>query len=124
MLDIPEKYLTTENDLNLAGFIQGKVGYSLTDLNILTITTARNTDYSLAAKDVSERVQDLCWADALILYISKDSKQITDGGSTESETTSGYSKDESKEFAMSLYAKWEEDFIDPDNYVTDASNLW
>lgn len=122
-LSIDGKYLTDTEDLNLAGFIQGKVGYSLSDLNILTITTARGADYKLAAKDISERLRDLCWADALILYLSKDSKKEQDGGTSQTESVSGYSKDETKEFAMYIYGKWGESIVTL-NEVTDITDLW
>ena len=124
-LDIDSKYLTDGGELNLAGFIQGKVGFSLTDINIATITVSRSAEYEEAAKDVEERTRDLCWADALILYITKDSKSETDGGSTQSETTSNYSKDEAQDMAMYLYEKWGEVFSDSSDSIDGSpTNLW
>lgn len=121
-LDIPEKYKTGEGDLNLAGFIQGKVGFTLTDLNVLTITTNRNANYEDAAKNVDERTRDLCWADALIIFVSIENTSIQDGGSSESRSIP-YSRDEAERYAMYLYGKWGEDIISA-NEVTDKTDLW
>jgi len=111
--------------MTIEDWIQGKVGFSLTDNNISAILVDREVTPGADAATVPIRTRELCWADALTIYLSKDSKSLTDGGTTESEQISGYSKDETKDLAIWLYEKWGESVpVSSKMIVKDASHLW
>jgi hypothetical protein len=111
--------------MTIEEWIQGKVGFALTANNISAILVDREVTPGVDASTVPIRTRELCWADALTIYLSKDSKSRTDGGTTESESISGFSKDEIKSLAIWLYEKNGESIpIAANTVVKDASHLW
>ena len=94
--------------MTIEEWIQGKVGFTLTDFNIQAILVDRSVTAGTDASLVEVRDRELCWADALTLYITLENKRIQDGGSSES-IGAAYDRDEARQLALYLYGKWDED---------------
>lgn len=96
----------------IENWIKGKVGFNITDLNISAILDDRGVVPETDTADMELRTKELCWADALMMYVTSANKgayQVTDGGSTETEGSEYFvDRDDIQAFAESLYAKWDE----------------
>ena len=110
-------------------WIQGKVGFTLTDLNIEAILSDRNVTAGTDTSTIEVRTRELCWADALTIYVTSSNKgsyQIKDGDSGETYGSEYFvDRDEAKSLAIWLYTKWGESVpVSITNAITDITQMW
>jgi len=110
-------------------WLQGSVGFDLTDFNIQSIFIKRDVEYGGLATDMTEKQQDLSIADACVIYLlssNKGTNKKQDGNSSKSDGGESFTyRDEVAKIAIALYEKWE--VVPPSilgNVITNATNLW
>jgi hypothetical protein len=110
-------------------WLQGKVGFSLSDLSVSSILDDRNITIGTVANTLTEKQKDLCWADALMIYVTSSNKgsyKIQDGSSAETLGSEYFvDRDSIQNFAYALYSKWDETpIIEPTNQINNATPRW
>lgn len=115
--------------MTIEEWIQGKVGFTLTDLNIASILVDRGIVSGTDATLVEVRVRELCWADALTIYVTSSNKgsyQIKDGDSGETYGSEYFvDRDEAKSLAIWLYTKWGEAVpVSITTEIKDVTQMW
>ena len=112
----------------IENWIQGKVGFTLTDLNVEAILTDRNVTAGTDVSTLDQSTKELCWADALTIYVTSSNKgsyKIQDGNSAETEGSEYFvDRDEAKSLALYLYGRNGESPITSSDEISNASNLW
>lgn len=110
-------------------WLQGSVGFTLTDDNINFIFVNRGVTYGEDATTMTEKQRDLCRADALTIFLSSSNKgsiKEQDGNSSRSTASESFTyRDDAQRLAIYLYEKWGE--VAPGisaNTVSNKSYLW
>jgi len=110
-------------------WLRGSVGFNLTDLNIETIFLTRGVSLDADASTMSEQEQDLCKADAYVLYLTSSNKgsyKIQDGDSSESIGSESFThRKDIQRLAVALYDKWGEEIpFDVSDTIKSGTNFW
>jgi len=110
-------------------WLRGAVGFTLTDLNIETIFLTRGVSLDADASTMSEQEQDLCRADAYVIYLTSSNKgayKIQDGDSSESIGSESFTyRKDIQRLAMILYEKWGEEMpFELSDTIKSGTNLW
>lgn len=93
-------------------WLQGSVGFELTENNINFVFLNRGVTYGEDASTMTEKQRDLSRADALTIYLSssnKGSEKEQDGNSSRTSASESFTyRDDAQKLAIYLYEKWGE----------------
>lgn len=110
-------------------WLQGSVGFELTDNNINFVFLNRGVTYGADATTMTEKQMDLSRADALTIYLSssnKGSEKLQDGNSSRTSASESFTyRDDAQKLAIYLYEKWDE--IAPGiagNEINNKTYMW
>lgn len=110
-------------------WMQGSVGFEMTDLNIKSIFVKRGVEYGVDAEVLTEKQQDLCVADACVIFLLSSNKggvKEQDGNSSRTSASESFTyRENAEKMAIFLYSKWGETIPDltADN-VYNKSDMW
>ena len=112
----------------ITDWIKAKVGFTMTSGQCEAIVTDRGIELTADTVDLTQAQKELCWADALMLYVTSPNKgayTIKDGDSQETLGSEYFvDRDEVKRFALWLYQKWGEGIEDNSFTVKSVTHLW
>ena len=115
--------------MTIEDWLKGKVGFDLATLSVSAILDDRSITAGVETSTLTEKQKDLCWADALMIYVTSSNKgayKIQDGGSAETLGSEYFvDRDSIQNFAYALYSKWDETpIIEPTNQINNATPRW
>lgn len=113
----------------ITDWIKGKVGFKISDLAVTAILDDRDIEATAETSTLTQRQKELCWADALMIYVTSanmGSYQIQDGNSSETNGSEYFvDRDKIQDFANSLYKKWGEEIpMESTRTISDGTTRW